>query len=1080
MSVTALPGTPDPGPRIPASSRADWAVSTGDDPRWPRGVYTRRHDGHPWRRVAPLPDIRARVRRRDGAGRSIGMDVLMASGPDAPAVLVDWRSVRDGSWASTLCLPLSGTPEVVQAAATAILTVADGQPLQEATVRVGTDGRITTPVPEALPPGYLPQVEVPEDECRERLAELIFSVAGAPIAALMLGASAWAPWVRPLRRQSHFLHVHYPEGGNGKSTALKAAAWLWGDPWASGGESEAAGGALVRSWDSSSIGTGRFLGELGILPGFFDESGTQGGAADWGQTIYRVCEGNTRLTAEARGAGIKMSRPWGGILFTAGNAGILSTVNASRYAGAYRRVVELHGKPMPSARLALAVKELTQTAGGSIGRILIDSITRDTAREMVRESESWIGLSEDDGERRTIAEHLAGAITGARFLDQIAGTATVLTEAVLSAALDHMTEWQRPDTGGALVLAAVADELARHPAAWPDLALYRAMQAPADGVMPLGGVERQMSGVLLHSGEDGSRRVAVFARTWTALCSEVEADPADVAAQLHRAGRLSVPTGAGRRREWQTQVRLLPRPAAPARVYVLELPGEPVSPEVAPEGGHGSGTGVVTGRSRAGHGDEIRPLTSVVTVVTGESAAHPHVREAETPVTGRCRTCGGPTEAWRAADGLECWPCLDRARIGRLRADTPASSTAPAPADPGPALPLDQPEARAEALEAPERPAAPAPAPEAAPGRQRGTGRLRAVPADGPDPAQVPDLVACLADLGIEVTTAQGADVLAHWHRATGGAAWTSRRPAAVGLAMLAATTGRSGTAARGLLQARRDEVMPDGWAHPMISTDHVDPTAPINSGTECVSEFDINGQFLSAAGIALGTSADPLEIKAPRKPESLVKLPGYVRLASDHSCSDPALMGRLSAGTVLPMPIAQYMVRHLDMRLDLDAALVWQDGQHRPHLAAWQGRMRAARADLMAAEGPGARVALKLVKSVSAALLGGMLASTRANRSQFLRPDWTHMVKAEAKCRQLIAVRRIREAGGLVSGAFMDAIIVPSTGPGDTPPTMQVSDQLGKWKLSRHVAVSESIITAYETGSASSLNKAIKNAAEV
>src|SRR5690606_31670591 len=237
-SHDAEPGTPDDAGTLPESpkhlipmSSGVWRFSLGPEHDGPaamaRGVYmlsrTTGGDAY-WQQVADLPHVHARVIRRDGSGRRVATDYVLADGETGDRDLFNHQTIRSGEWANALGMVLSDDDRITKATATAIRRVAKDAPLQEATPSAAGQGYFHLPVPECLPFGYLAMApDVTRAEARTKWRGVAELAAHSPRMALALAAVASAPFVRPLDRQSHFVHL-FGESDQGKSTTVHMCA----------------------------------------------------------------------------------------------------------------------------------------------------------------------------------------------------------------------------------------------------------------------------------------------------------------------------------------------------------------------------------------------------------------------------------------------------------------------------------------------------------------------------------------------------------------------------------------------------------------------------------------------------------------------------------------------------------------------------------------------------------------------------------------------------------------------------------------------------------------------------------------
>jgi hypothetical protein len=579
---TAAPELEDGPPHSVRVSTGIWRYSLGDDD-WDRGIY--RHDDG-WRLLAELPHGHVRIIRRDGTGRQEATEYLLSATPDGPRRIIGHLKLHDGSWANELNMPLSDDPKVIQAAGTAIRQMMHDPdtPEREAIPRAADDGAISVPVPECVPSGYL--TAAPGDRAAALAAwrQIAAMAAEVPKLAAVLGASAFAPFMRPQRRQTHWLEL-YGEQGQGKTTALGLAAGIWGDSLTDGG--------TRLAWNDTAIGLGRHLGALGILPAFFDEQGMSGfSPAQWGELIFKTCEGNQRLTAEQKGPGTRRSLPWGGIMVTSGNGRVTAGLSAGKYAGLARRVISIPApftRSGPEAETLIGGYELPSGEHapglldgcyGHLGTEILARYTVEDARRFIAAAAAALPLPEV-AVPRTLAKHLHAHIAGAAIIDQILGTDAALADAALSFARDYLAEHEGvPEHDADRLVSAVREAMAREPSRWPTVAEYRehlqprpesefAARAPDRVELPQRGMARDFAGV---RADDGSW-VAVFPKPFHGeLCEPLGLDESVALGELHRRGVLIVAKSYRARGYWLTPVRVEPKPAQPPTMYKLVLP----------------------------------------------------------------------------------------------------------------------------------------------------------------------------------------------------------------------------------------------------------------------------------------------------------------------------------------------------------------------------------------------------------------------------------------------------------------------------------------------------------------------------
>lgn len=542
-------------------SRGTYRYSLGGA-EWGRAVYQQQtsltNDKY-WHRRSDLPYVTARIVRRDGSGRRVGTDYLISATPDgAPSVITD-DDLATGGWAVRLGANLSSDRDIITATGTAIRDAAHRTASErEATPRPDVhseSGHLDVPVAECLPDGYFKMpAQVTPEQARATWRELVAILAERPKMALTVGASAGAPYVGPMRRKSHWWDLH-GYTSKGKSTTHAAAAAVWGDP--------RIGTGIVMGWNVSSIGAGRHLGQLGILPPFLDERGMPKFTPDdWGELIYNTSEGSSKLTAERLGPNTRRSSPWFGVLFSTGNAELTKGISAGRFAGIPARVIELKA-PFTGGRAEAdrITRDLLPRCYGWLGPEILRLYPVPAVRELIAQAEATVGVPEDGGVPGRLAEHLHMAVAGAAMIDAVLGTGSQLTDAATSAAVAYMTEHgDEPEHDADRLLDALAESLVSRRAAWPTASEFveLGLSRPLDMMAGAGrtqlaqhGYDQQSSGVR----SDDGQWLYVFPATWHALAQSLGVDESTACAELYRRELLDVPAKARQERRWHSQAR---------------------------------------------------------------------------------------------------------------------------------------------------------------------------------------------------------------------------------------------------------------------------------------------------------------------------------------------------------------------------------------------------------------------------------------------------------------------------------------------------------------------------------------------
>lgn len=402
------------------------------------------------------------------------------------------------------------------------------------------------------------------------MRQVVEVVARNPRMALVMGASAGAPFVGPLRRQSHWYDL-YGDSRRGKTTAQAVAASLWGDP--------RLGTGIVLNWNASAIGLNRTLGQLGILPAFMDERGLISFTHEqWGELIFATSQGASRLTAEVKGRSTRRSEPWFGVLFSTANARLTDRITAGRFAGILPRVIELEA---PFTSDAGESKRLTDDllprCYGWLGAAVLASVTVDAARECLTAAEALVGTPDRGGVPGTFAEHLHLAVAGAMMIDTQLGTGTTLTDAAVDAARDYLLMHdQEPEHDADRMLDALAETLASGRPAWPTAAQYAELacsrpasdleaQDPHRAPLAQHGYDHEINGVR----SDDEECFYVFPAAWQRIIDELGLDSSVTCAELYRRGVLHVADRSRKEGRWTGRPRINGRKSA--GLYQLRL-----------------------------------------------------------------------------------------------------------------------------------------------------------------------------------------------------------------------------------------------------------------------------------------------------------------------------------------------------------------------------------------------------------------------------------------------------------------------------------------------------------------------------
>jgi uncharacterized protein DUF927 len=553
--VFALPVRAETGPRYAIDMPGEWRYDDGADGAWERGVYWCTRSA-PWRKIAKLPYVLARIVRRDGRGRRIATDYLIGGTAEDAGQVVNRDELDDGRWAGRLGWALSHDTKVKQATATAIEALSMAAPEREQVPRINPEtGRLDLPAE----PGeqYFELAPIGRDEALEVWRSIIAEAGDAPKIAHLLGASAIAPYLSSISDSlPHWISVT-GAAGRGKTIGLKVGAAIWGNS-----VSKTASGTLIGPWSASAQAVPQMLGELGIMPAFLDDAGSAGYTKQqWAQLIYRTCAGASRKRTNVRDGRVQIDKSWWSILFTNANDHLTSGIDSGAYQGVIRRVIEIPGPATISAEQAkrLVVESVTR-AGlvnrcyGHLGMQIVESVDARQASLYLDEAAKMLPDPEGDaGEvARILQLHLAGAI----MIDDILGTGQTLTLSALESVADTLDEWLPGESEGDRLIAMIRDSLMSDPAAWPTTDEYH------DAFLAdlLGQHSASDRHKLLQTGLSGLRTpdggVAVLPRVWQQFARSAEINVDQAHRELEAAGILVRNRSAKNRTQtWQTRVR---------------------------------------------------------------------------------------------------------------------------------------------------------------------------------------------------------------------------------------------------------------------------------------------------------------------------------------------------------------------------------------------------------------------------------------------------------------------------------------------------------------------------------------------
>jgi uncharacterized protein DUF927 len=500
----------------------------------PRGLY----QGD--RLAARIPYIWGIATAKNGRAM-ITAPLMSATADGAHRAVIPWDEIKDGTWANSLNTGLTPDRQIVTAAAAAIIELAyeTGVPQFSAAVTPGArtaDGRIPAPVPECMPAGYWERPATDEAARLQARCAQAEIAARRPKIALTWGASVGAVFAGPLKLRQSGIWELTGEPRGGKTTTLMLGASAWGYP-------ELPPDGMLISWDQTSKGTGRHLGELGIFPAFMDETGTADfGPDEWAKLTYSLSLGASRQTAKTRGSmGTNRTPGWQGFLFTTGNGTLTDGATAGKFAGVAARVVTLSGKFTGSAEECDQLDAAVLADYGYVGPAAIEAVTVEEFRRMYSDARDALEAP-PGGIAGTIAGKLALGVAGARVIDMVLGTGTAVGDAAHLGALDYLANLDRTETDRERILRWLAESMSAERANWAD----------ERGYTQWGTVEDRQSRKL--SGVYDDTWVWIYRSTWAEIAASTGVGNSATLAQIemHDRGELSVPESRRRAGSWQT------------------------------------------------------------------------------------------------------------------------------------------------------------------------------------------------------------------------------------------------------------------------------------------------------------------------------------------------------------------------------------------------------------------------------------------------------------------------------------------------------------------------------------------------
>lgn len=504
--------------------------------------------------AGPAPVLHALPFHGEGSSRQSGY--LLSKTPDSVRVNIPGEEIESGKWAFRLGMQRSADHRIRDALATVILyhlaaEAPEVPAFPSAELRDAT-GHLYIPVPECLPAGYTVRPKGTDDATAVEAGRRIAVIAGRnPKTALALGMSVDSPFVSVTSRQPSWVNLYGPKR-MGKSTALFLNGSVWGKvaPPTPGPDQ------VVRSWDQTAKAPGRFLGQLGILPAFFDESGVAGFApVEWARQVYGGTQGASRGQAESQGMGSRATPGWRGRLFMTGNDMIADGLEGGQFDGIPARLIQFAAPFATSAAECEELETLAAQWHGWLGPAVLAAYTPGEWGVLLAAAGELLDMP-DGGLARTIGKDMAGGVAGAMAADHMLGTGTLIADAALIAAREYLDANRAEGlTGGRRMLSAIQSSMSLHRSGWASRKAYE------DGAA-VSFHDRELLGVY------DDELLCVATATWKAIAEAEGLGPTMPLKELHRAGTLDVPPQTRKRGEWTGRA---PRWAGQFDCYRLKL-----------------------------------------------------------------------------------------------------------------------------------------------------------------------------------------------------------------------------------------------------------------------------------------------------------------------------------------------------------------------------------------------------------------------------------------------------------------------------------------------------------------------------
>jgi len=246
----------------------------------------------------------------------------------------------------------------------------------------------------------------------------------------------------------------------------------------------------------------------------------------------------------------------------------------------------------------------------------------------------------------------------------------------------------------------------------------------------------------------------------------------------------------------------------------------------------------------------------------------------------------------------------------------------------------------------------------------------------------------------------------------------------------------------------------PAGQADTVTELSWLRTLSPVERGKAYLHSYDKNAQWLSAAGVVeLGLSS----IEERRDPAGKLpfdkRLPGYwlARIAGGEeqwACT-PTVAWAIERGQTVA----------------ITQAYVWT--QHSRAMETWYERLRTARTALYADTTPAGALALRALKLTYSLTISGFNSVwQRERRSPLYRPDWRHLIIAQANANLSRALHKMDRDGYTPVAVHKDAVYLVSDEPDPVaacPPSVTLGTGLGHFKVQDAAIPLDLVLPAFD-----------------